>query len=132
MRKRFGSHLLQARIRRRLLQKQVALKAGVDPSYLAALEHDRRPPPKVRIVQRLADALDLSTEERRKVEEAVVLDRLTLMLQKEETNLRGASTLIQLVNTLPMLTNEEIDALAMLFDAMCYRGQPALEELPMK
>jgi len=128
MQRRFGNQLFHARIRRQLLQKQVALSAGVDASYLAAIEHGRRLPPKEAVLHRLLDALKLSAAEKRELESAAFMERITSYLIQAEPNVRGASTLIRLADALPRLNDKEVSALEDLLDAMSDQEKLSIEE----
>lgn len=74
--KSFGTSLLLARSRRGLSQASVARRAGVDPSYLAAIERGRRRVPRPETVTRLADSLGLTAGERAKVEYIAAVQRM--------------------------------------------------------
>jgi predicted transcriptional regulator len=59
----FPECLLELRKTHGLSQKALALAAGMDQSYVAALEKGRRPPPRERQIFRLAEALSASPME---------------------------------------------------------------------
>lgn len=56
-------------------QKSVALSAGMDCSYLSGIERGRRPPPRDRQVERLAQALGATKEEVETLYLALALSR---------------------------------------------------------
>ncbi|WP_153167214.1 helix-turn-helix transcriptional regulator [Thauera sp. 2A1] len=124
MSSRFGTQLFQLRLRRRRLQKQVALRAGIDPSYLAALERGRRPAPAPTLLQRLADSLDASDAERANLIRAAAADRLMTALANVEADLPSASLLIDFLRVLPALSAAERDAFSALAQAITHgRGE---------
>ncbi len=71
----FGNCICQLRKERGKSQKWLAIEAGLDQSYLASLERGRRAPPRELILQRLLDALGVSSEERIEVQRALGLSR---------------------------------------------------------
>jgi transcriptional regulator with XRE-family HTH domain len=121
MSSRFGSLIAQARLRKRIPQKLVALAAGIDPSYLAAVERGRRPPPKSELVNKVLAALQLSAPDRVTFIEAAALDRLMPAIQALEQDVRGAGTLERLCSALPYLTEAQLEALGALIDAISTR-----------
>jgi transcriptional regulator with XRE-family HTH domain len=121
MSSRFGSLIAQARLRKRIPQKLVALAAGIDPSYLAAVERGRRPPPKSELVNKVLAALQLSAADRVTFIEAAALDRLMPAIQALEQDVRGAGTLERLCSALPYLTEAQLEALGALIDAISTR-----------
>lgn len=118
---RFGSLIAQTRLRKRIPQKTVALSAGIDPSYLAAVERGRRPPPKRELVTKVIAALHLSAADRATFLEAAALDRLMPAIHALDQDVRGASTLERLCMALPYLTETQLEALGALIDAISTR-----------
>lgn len=74
----FGECLIRLRELRGLSQKFVALSAGMDCSYLSGVERGRRPPPRERQVERLAQALSATREETEGLYLALALSRAYL------------------------------------------------------
>jgi transcriptional regulator with XRE-family HTH domain len=59
----FGSRLRQLRLERRLNQKEVAARVGIDFTYLSKLENDRMEPPAEETIRRLAETLTVEPTE---------------------------------------------------------------------
>jgi HTH-type transcriptional regulator, competence development regulator len=59
----FGTRLRQLRLDRRLNQKELAARVGIDFTYLSKLENDRMEPPGEETIQRLAAALSADATE---------------------------------------------------------------------
>jgi transcriptional regulator with XRE-family HTH domain len=76
MRSLFGSAFLLARIDAGKQQNEIARLAGIDASYLAAIERGRKRPPARGTLDRLLQALHLSEERQRKLKSLAVIDRL--------------------------------------------------------
>jgi len=115
---RFGPQLLHFRLRTRALQKQIALTAGIDGSYLAALERGRRPPPTSEVIERLSESLALVGVDRAVLRDAAAADRLMATILDVEPDLRGAGVLVEFLKALPALSSAEIDALISLATAL--------------
>lgn len=123
MSSRFGSLIFQARIRKRISQKSVALTAGIDASYLASVERGRRPPPRKKIARKVLAALALSPADEAIALEAAALDRLMPAIQDAEQDIRGAATLASLCNALPHLNEEKLSVLSVLIDTLADRQE---------
>lgn len=67
-----GKMLVELRALRKLSSKELALRAGVDPSYITALEKGRRTKPSADVVQRLALALNLSAVQTAALQNAAI------------------------------------------------------------
>jgi transcriptional regulator with XRE-family HTH domain len=78
--KAFGAAIKALRERQGRSQKELALTAGMDQSFLAAVERGRRPPPQLRLVKRLVGALHASAQEAEQVMLAWELSRLARAL----------------------------------------------------
>lgn len=120
---RFSSLLAHSRLKKRLLQKQVALAADVHPSYLAGIECGRRPAPKTEVLSRILDSLQLTAKEREKLEEAAAWDQLTTVLSRSESRLRGVSLLRKMTTVLPDSSDMQIAALETLVQAMFFKEE---------
>jgi HTH-type transcriptional regulator, competence development regulator len=59
----FGKRLRELRLERRLNQKELAARVGIDFTYLSKLENDRMEPPGEETIQRLAAALSADVTE---------------------------------------------------------------------
>ena len=71
-----GKALLLARNRRGLSQRDAARRAGVNPSYLAAIENGRRSVPLPETIARMVNALELGNAERSHVEYLAAVQRM--------------------------------------------------------
>ncbi len=117
----FGDRLFALRRSRRLLQKQVAHSSGIDPSYLAGLEHGRRAPPRTAVLNRILDVLMANDSERAELTQAAALSKLLRVMQEDAIVIPGTRTLTRLALAIPTLTEEELDALNTLIDGICRR-----------
>lgn len=117
----FGEYLFSLRRKRKLLQKQIALGAGFDPSYLTSLERGRRDPPRGRILEQLLKALEVTECERRGLMQAAALSRLAKTLQAQEQDLPGATQLLRLAMLMPELRTEEVASLVTLAEGLAGR-----------
>lgn len=77
------SMLVAARRRAEMLQKEVALGAGIDQSYMCALERGRRQVPRGAVVEALCSAMNLGADERRELMWAGAHDRVLAALSDE-------------------------------------------------
>ena len=107
----FGEQLFGLRRRKKMLQKQVALGSGIDPSYLAALENGRRNPPRIQVVEQLLDAIDASPRERESLHQAAALARLIRVVARQEEILPGVTVALRMLEVAPVLSEEELTAL---------------------
>lgn len=107
----FGTLLAEIRLSRRLTQKQVAIAADVDCSYIAALEKGRRSPPPKETIRRLGNAVCASPPERQEMEKAAALFRISKTIQEQSPHIPGASLLIILASSLARLDRQESSAL---------------------
>lgn len=92
--KTFGAAVRALRERQGRSQKELAITAGVDPSFLAAIERGRRPPPQIRVVKRFIEALRASPQEAEQVMLAWELSRLARTLGDRDPAFRD--TLMQI------------------------------------
>lgn len=127
----FGEYIFSLRHKRKLQQKQIALAAGFDPSYLTSLERGRRAPPRGRTLEHLMKALDVSELERRGLMRAAALSRLAKTLQEEESDLTGATQLLRLAMLIPELRTEELASLITLAEGLAERRSPRIGDLAM-
>lgn len=115
---RFAEQLFQKRLYRNLRQKQVALDAGIDPSYLAALEHGRRPPPESDILQRLIKTLSMPESEGLALRQAAAIDRLLHYIDRKGGEIPSRDCLTQFAMALPMLSEQKIRAVSILVETL--------------
>lgn len=78
---RYFDVLRQLRLRRGVRQKELASRAGVDPTFLCGLERGRRSSPSLHLIVKLADALEVTHDERLGLMEAFERDRLISVLE---------------------------------------------------
>jgi transcriptional regulator with XRE-family HTH domain len=69
----FGEKLKELRLNKRLTQRELADKVGLNFTYLSKIENVRMPPPSRKKIMELAEALDASPE---------VLDELLILAKK--------------------------------------------------
>lgn len=120
---RFGELLFQLRRTRTLLQKQVALEAGIAPSYLAGLENGRRPPPEKKTLAAIIDALALTSQESQQLSAEAAAEKAAHYLQHCRDELPGIDCLVQLARALPNLSQREISTIEALVETLIQRKQ---------
>lgn len=120
---RFGELLFQFRRNRTLLQKQVALEAGIAPSYLAGLENGRRPPPEKKTLTAIIGALALTAQESQQLAAEAASERAAHYLQQNYEDLSGIDCLVQLARALPHLSEREISTIEALVETLAQRKQ---------
>src|SRR4051794_27879911 len=59
----FGQRLRQLRLERRINQRELAARVGIDFTYLSKIENERMSPPAADTIVKLARALQASTDE---------------------------------------------------------------------
>jgi transcriptional regulator with XRE-family HTH domain len=121
MNRRFGELLFQHRRTRTLLQKQVALEAGIDPSYLAGLENGRRPPPEKSTLNAIIQALALTSDETTELTAQAASEKAARYLQTNLEDLPGIDCLVQLALALPSLSQREISTIEALIETLVQR-----------
>ena len=115
---RFGRVIFQLRIKRRVLQKVIAGRCGIDASYLASIERGRRRPPPDPLVDKLLQALGADEREKNWAREAAALDRLIPLIEAAERDIRGAGVFSRVLQSLPYLNDRQLDALDALIQSM--------------
>lgn len=121
MTRRFGDLLFQHRRTRTLLQKQVALEAGIDPSYLASLENGRRSPPEKNTLQAIIKALALTPDETTELTRQANSEKAARYLQANHEDMPGIDSLVQLALALPSLSQREISMIETLIETLTQR-----------
>lgn len=113
----FGTLLSNLRIKRKMPQKQLALSAGLDQSYLSAIERGARPPPRDEQLSRLLSALQASDGERLWLYNA----RFVYDLQKcaEKRSWDSAAPLSSLLLLAAFMEDEDVQRLLNVAQAMC-------------
>lgn len=127
----FGEHLFILRHKRKLLQKQIALDAGIDPSYITSLERGRRDPPRGRILEQLMNALAVTKNERKGLMQAAALSRIAKILNEQESDLPGATQLLRFALLIPALKPEELASFVTLAEGLANKRTPQPEDLIM-
>lgn len=107
----FGDRLFVLRRRRRLLQKQVAREAGLDPSYLAGMERGRREAPAGNVFERLIRALNANEAERQWLLHALAVSRLERLVTQGPYAIEGGEVLVRIAERLPVLEAQELQLL---------------------
>jgi HTH-type transcriptional regulator, competence development regulator len=59
----FGERLRELRLASRMNQRTLAVKAGIDFTYLSKVENGRMPPPAAATIVKLAEALEVNPDE---------------------------------------------------------------------
>lgn len=127
----FGEYLFQLRRRKKLLQKQVALSAGFDPSYLAAVENGRRDPPRNQGIEKLLDALMATPIERERIHQLARLTRLTRVMAQDDGAVAGVEIARKFLEVAPRLSAEELAALDTLLAGLSQRPDIRDKEVAM-
>ena len=68
---------------RRIRQKELAYRLGVDPSYLSAVTAGRKGPPSDSFISKLNESLQLSDEEQLAMQESVKFSQTRYRMPKE-------------------------------------------------
>ncbi len=124
----FGAAIRDRRLRAGLMQKQVALTAGIDQSALAGIEGGRRPPPKLRQLQRLLQALAPSDEERQQILQAWDVSRMARAMVNHDDESRDV--ILRVAAWLAAVSRDErIAAQRLAVASVPFR--PARKEAPM-
>ncbi len=61
--KNFGARLKELRTRVGLIQRELAESVDIDATYLSKIENGVMPPPTVKVITRLAEALETEKDE---------------------------------------------------------------------
>jgi transcriptional regulator with XRE-family HTH domain len=109
MRDIFGNCISHLRKLRGKSQKWLALEAGLDASYLAALERGRRSPPRDEILQRLMTALSVNGAERLEIQRALGLSRAVNAFHCMDVEYRQC--LMQVATAMRFCTVRELQAI---------------------
>jgi transcriptional regulator with XRE-family HTH domain len=119
----FGNYLAKLRREKKLKQKQVAYEAGVDPSYVAALENGRRVPPRHDGVIKLAKAVNANDQETKDLERSARLSQLAKEIDACAEHFSGATVAMAILELSSVMSQSEIHALATLVDGYRYRAK---------
>jgi HTH-type transcriptional regulator, competence development regulator len=103
----FALYLEQLRRSRNLQQKQMAVRLGINPSYLSSLEKGRKSPPSLAVLNTLISSLKLSRHEQdelwRRVQLSELTPQLPLNMSQEEYEL-----VFELRNQLGSLNSNQV------------------------
>jgi transcriptional regulator with XRE-family HTH domain len=125
----FGSVILHIRQSHRLMRKQVAIEAKMDPSYLTALERGRRSPPPPRTLDRLIGALNANDAEQRAIRESAAVARISRVIDAQSLELPETRLITLVTHMVPSLDERGIDAIRAVLYALAARQQ--IKEIPM-
>ena len=117
----FGRVLGGLRRKYGLLQKQVAGNSGFTPSYIAALEGGRRPPPSAEALKKIVNAIGASEQEEERLRSASKLTDIARVMANYVNDFPGAAAAISLLEISPEMTGVEVDALRTLIDGYRFR-----------
>ena len=114
----FATALVNIRKRHRLLQKQVAYGANIDPSYLAAIECGRRAPPTTDTLTRLVRALNATPAEVQEIRRLAAVGRISRAIRGNADSLPNAGLLELLVGSVPYLDVSAANAICSILAAL--------------
>lgn len=117
----FGRGLGGLRREYGLLQKQVAGESGFTPSYIAALEGGRRPPPPVEALKKIIKAIGASAQEEERLIRASKLTDIARVMANYSDDFPGAAAAISLLEVSSEMTPIEVDALRTLVEGYRFR-----------
>jgi len=126
----FGECLVRLRKARGLSQKFIAIKTGLDPSYLAGIELGKRPPPQQRVLDRILRALDASPSEINKIRGSIGITRLARIAERTFEPSYGQS-LIRIAVGMQSCSQEELKALEVIVQGFDHRRTTTEEEIKM-
>ncbi len=117
----FGRYLGGLRRNHGLLQKEVALNSGFTPSYIAALEGGRRPPPSTTSLNKIAHGIGASDLEKERLIRASKLTDIARVVANYVKDFPAAEAAITLLEVSSEMTPIEIDAMQTLIDGYRFR-----------
>lgn len=103
----FGSELFCLRQRKGVTQADVASRAGVGRGYYSQLENSKRGPPSPKLLQRIAEALELDEEETRRLLSIAVADWCMVACERTKASASIAPLVKSLVQSAARITNEK-------------------------
>jgi transcriptional regulator with XRE-family HTH domain len=120
--KAFHEELYTVRIAKRLPRKAIALEAGIDVSYFAAIERGSRQPPSPDKLEKILNGLGVAPEERERLRQAAVFTRLKNQLLDEATpHMLEAADVI---TSIQRLSTDEIRLVKALISAIDANHNP--------
>jgi transcriptional regulator with XRE-family HTH domain len=113
----FGILIAKIRNQHQLKQKQVAFDAGVDSSYIAALERGRRNPPPEKTLQRLIGGLQASVTEQLLIQKSAAIFRVSKVIREHSQVLPNAQLILNFTQRIPELDPPAIHAISAVIAA---------------
>lgn len=117
----FGRCLGSLRRKHGLLQKEVAFNSGFTPSYIAALEGGRRPPPSTAALNKIANAIGASDLEEERLIRASKLTDIARVVANYVKDFPAAEAAISLLEVSSEMTPIEVDAMRTLIEGYRFR-----------
>ena len=103
----FGNVLSQLRRSRKLQQRELAERIGVQPCYISAMEGGKKGPPSNAVIHKLIDALELSPEEAHSLKSSIGPSERVFRVP-ESVSLEEYAFLWELRQRLGSLSGEEL------------------------
>ena len=126
--KSFHDELYAIRISKRLPRKTVAARAGIDASYLAALERGSRNPSSPDKLAKIFDALGVTEQENARLSQIAFFTRLRLqIIESAPANICGEAA--ALATSIPRLTLRNMRLALGIIEALVADQQ--ISEAPM-
>jgi transcriptional regulator with XRE-family HTH domain len=124
----FGKAFCVVRMKRDLAQAEVARRAGMDASYLAAIENGRRKAPSDRLMRGLLNAVEVTSFEQRRLVHLATLDRLVESLDNDATPDHPATVMRSLLNQMAELGEVELRCVATVVDSLARDRAKRMED----
>ena len=126
----FGKAIVVARTARGARQVEVARRAGMDASYLAAIENGRRKAPAGTLLRDLLGAIEMSPPEQRKLELIAALDRMVDVLDDNTSHDHPVAIVKKLLGQVAGLGDVELRCLAVVADGLAREHAKRMEDFP--
>lgn len=117
----FGRCLGDLRRKYGLQQKTVASNSGFAPSYIAALEGGRRPPPSVEALNKISKAIGVCEQEEAQLLRASKLSIIARVMANYTNEFPGTTAAISLLEVSSVMTAAEVDAIRTLVEGYRFR-----------
>jgi transcriptional regulator with XRE-family HTH domain len=104
----FGSELFALRRLKGMTQADVASRAGLGRGYYSQLENSKKGPPSPRLLQQIADALELDGEQARRLLAVAVADRCATACESTTASTPIAMLVKSLVQAASHITTEKV------------------------
>lgn len=126
--KLFHDELYACRMSQRLPRKTVAARAGIDASYLAALERGSRSPPSHERLEKIFDALGVNQQEKERLGLVAFFTRMqNHVLESAPSYVPGET--IALITSIGKLTQRDIRIAKSVVDTLV--ANKSMSEAPM-